>query len=455
MKNNLVHLYAYQLARLIGEKKIDPVMILECYIDQFNKANTKTKYSFTKFFKKKALSEAEESWKRQKEDRRLSIFDGIPITYKDVIDIKGFPAFAGSNLLKTKRENIKVEDANVVKEAKKRGIITLATTSTVEFAFGGIGTNNSFNFPPNQMLKGNRCPGGSSSGAATSVYSNLVPLAIGTDTAGSIRIPSAWHSLNGFKPTYNLISTKGVLPLSKSYDTVGTISKCIKDTQIIFNILSNNNFEFPRFKSKDISVGIISDIVLDKMNKKHQLIYEGLFNFLSNRGIKFKEINLPEFKIINDIIISEGGLVNYEAWNFWEKNVKNNLSKIDANVSSRFILGKRMSKSLVLKMQELIKSCKKKVYENLDNVDVFFTPTVGVKPPEIKEVMQKDIYTYYNNLILSNTRIANIFNLCAIAMPIKKNNWLSLSIMAKEYNDERLLCVAYEIEKLIKQFRTI
>ena len=106
-------------------------------------------------------------------------------------------------------------------------------------------------------------------------------------------------------------------------------------------------------------------------------------------------------------------------------------------------------------MQKLIQSFKEKIYENLDNIDVFFTPTVGFKPPAIKEVMQKDNYTYYNNLILSNTRIANIFNLCAIAMPIKKNHWLSLSIMAKEYDDEKLLCIAYEIEKLIKQFRTI
>ena len=116
------------------------------------------------------------------------------------------------------------------------GLISLAKTSTVEFAFGGLGINSSASYPPNLMMKGNYCPGGSSSGSAASVYANLIPLAVGTDTAGSIRIPSAWHSLVGFKPTYGSISNHGVLPLANSYDTLGTISKCVKDTQIFYNV---------------------------------------------------------------------------------------------------------------------------------------------------------------------------------------------------------------------------
>ena len=155
---------------------------------------------------KESLKEAEISWKRQKEDNRLSVFDGIPTGWNDVIDIKNFPAFAGSNLLLKTRINKIVKDATVVARAKKKGIISLAKTSTVEFAFGGLGVNSSSAYPPNLMLKGNYCPGGSSSGSAASVYANLIPLAVGTDTAGSIRIPSAWHSLVGFKPTYGNIT---------------------------------------------------------------------------------------------------------------------------------------------------------------------------------------------------------------------------------------------------------
>ena len=102
---------------------------------------------------------------------------------------------------------------------KKNGLVTLAKTSTVEFAFGGLGINNSYKLPKNLMFsKQNLAPGGSSTGSATAVYSGLAPMSVGTDTAGSVRIPAAWHSLVGFKPSYRKISTKGVLPLSKSFD---------------------------------------------------------------------------------------------------------------------------------------------------------------------------------------------------------------------------------------------
>ena len=124
--------------------------------------------------------------------------------------------------------------------AKKHGLISLAKTSTVEFAFGGLGLNNSNKLPNNMMFNQLKCaPGGSSTGAATAVFSGLAPLSIGTDTAGSIRIPAAWHSLVGFKPSTGIIPMNGVLPLSKSFDTVGTICKTVKDTKILFNILSN------------------------------------------------------------------------------------------------------------------------------------------------------------------------------------------------------------------------
>ena len=139
----------------------------------------------------------------------------MPSGWKDVIDIKNNPAFGGSKLLESMRKNLQVSDANVVLNAKKNGIIPLFKTSTVEFAFGGLGINTVKKFPKNQMIKGNYCPGGSSSGSAAAVCAGLIPFSVGTDTAGSIRIPSCWHGLVGFKPTKN-ISTEGILPLSKS-----------------------------------------------------------------------------------------------------------------------------------------------------------------------------------------------------------------------------------------------
>ena len=105
-------------------------------------------------------------------------------------------------------------------------------------------------------------PGGSSTGSATAVFSGLAPLSIGTDTAGSIRIPAAWHSLVGFKPSAGKISMNGVLPLSKSFDSIGTICKTVKDTKILFNILSNSKYKQQLdFKRKKLDLYIILTLI--------------------------------------------------------------------------------------------------------------------------------------------------------------------------------------------------
>ncbi|MDA9558995.1 amidase [Alphaproteobacteria bacterium] len=452
MENNITHLYAYQISELLEKKKIDPVILLEQFIENYEKASNQARYAFCKFLKKESLLEAESSWKRQKENNRLSIFDGIPTGWKDVIDIKNFPALAGSDLLLKTRINKIVKDATVVTRAKKKGIISLAKTSTVEFAFGGLGINSSSPYPPNLMIKGNYCPGGSSSGSATSVYSSLIPFAVGTDTAGSIRIPSAWHSLVGFKPTYGSIENHGVLPLSKSFDTLGTISKCVKDTQIFYNILSNRNYKFPNIKPEKITACVVDDFITTLLSSKERSIYENLICSLASKGVKIKRIKVPEFNIINSILRKKGGVVNFEAWNYWKNTIKTNMNNIDTNVASRFILGKNISSTQVGEIKEKITKLKRSVYKRFKKTEILLMPTVAIRPPKIDQVLQKKNYIYYNNLVLNNTRVANIFNLCAITMPIKKDYWFSFSLLAQAKEDKRLLCEAKVIECIINNY---
>ena len=115
-----------------------------------------------------------------------------------MIDIEKFPAFAGSKALQNIRKNEIVRDAEIVSLAMKGGLVSLAKTSTVEFAFGGLGTNTSFYLP--KLIKNGQefASGGSSTGSAFAVAKGLIPISIGTDTAGSVRIPSAWNNLIGF-----------------------------------------------------------------------------------------------------------------------------------------------------------------------------------------------------------------------------------------------------------------
>ena len=143
MNNNLKKFSAFYLGFLLERSKIDPIIILEYFLSNFSNAKKNERLSFTKIFKKAAYKEAELSWKRQKKNERLSFFDGIPIVWKDLIDFEGFPAFAGSKLIKKLRNKEQAKNAKIVKIAKKNGLVSLAKTSTVEFAFGGIGINKS------------------------------------------------------------------------------------------------------------------------------------------------------------------------------------------------------------------------------------------------------------------------------------------------------------------------
>ena len=340
MVKNLENLYAYEISHMLSNNEINPILLLEYYLENYNNANENIKLSFTKVIKENAFKEATIAWKRQKENNRLGPLDGLPIAWKDVIDMSNAPAFAGSNLLKSYRNTKNISDALVVRTAKKKGLVSVAKTSTVEFAFGGIGMNQSNPLPNNLMMKGNFAPGGSSTGSATAVYAGLVPFSVGTDTAGSVRIPAAWHGLVGFKPTYNTISNKGVLPLSVSYDTVGIICKCIKDTQLLFSLLANQDYYYPKLDTKDIKIAVVTDFNLNELDEKSYNIYENFFTILSKKGLIVSRVNIPEFREINDYLYEKGSIVNYEAWHTWKGVLKKNIHKVDVNVLKRFMLGK-------------------------------------------------------------------------------------------------------------------
>ncbi len=452
MNNNLKIYSAFYLGSLLERKKTDPVAILEYFLSNYRKANKNVKLSFSRVLEKQAYEEAELSWKRQKKNQRLSFFDGIPIVWKDLIDIKGFPGFAGSKLLESLRKEEKVKNAYIIKIAKKNGLISLAKTSTVEFAFGGLGLNKTCKLPTNLMFDQLAyAPGGSSTGAATSVYSGLAPLSVGTDTAGSIRIPAAWHGLVGFKPSRGKISTDGVVVLSKSYDTLGTICKNVKDTRILFEILYKNKNKKNSDFFKTSKIGFISDLNFEKLDNYSKSKIEILISNISKLGISIEYIKVPEFSEINDYFSLHGPIVNYEAWSHWKKIIYKKLEYIDPNVSDRFLIGRDITNNKASKIRKKVKFFKNKVLKKFIDYDFFITPTLSMGPPEIKSLKNKINYQFFNNEVLNNTRGVNIFDLCAISLPLKLNarKWLSISVISKKNNDDKLLAIAEKIESIL------
>jgi aspartyl-tRNA(Asn)/glutamyl-tRNA(Gln) amidotransferase subunit A len=137
--------------------------------------------------------------------------------------------------------------ATLVRKLRAAGMIVIGKTHTVEFAYGGWGTNQHLGTPWNPWdAQTHRTPGGSSSGSGVAVAERMAPCAIGTDTGGSVRIPAAWNGITGLKTTIGRISTFGVLPLSPTLDTPGPITRCVEDAAILLEVLQGADPHDPR-----------------------------------------------------------------------------------------------------------------------------------------------------------------------------------------------------------------
>ena len=196
------------IGREIEAGRADPVEITEAFltaIDQYPAANE----IYARVTHERARKEAEMAAARAKSGTRIGPLDGVPLSWKDLYDSEGIGTESGAALLKGR---VPGKDAKVLELATKAGTICLGKTHQTEFAFSGLGINPNTATAPNKLLPGH-CPGGSSSGAAASITHGLAPIAIGSDTGGSVRIPAAWNSLVGMKTTHGLLSLENVVPL--------------------------------------------------------------------------------------------------------------------------------------------------------------------------------------------------------------------------------------------------
>ena len=442
------NLSATEISKCYLNGTLNPLVVTEYFLEKIYKSSKDKKKIFVNITAERALNEAYKSKKRYSSQNIKSNFDGIPCAWKDLVDFRGVPAFGGSSSLKDRKAS---EDAKVIKIADKAGIICLGKTSTVEFALGGIGTNK-FNPTPNNILliDKKRAPGGSSVGSAAAVFAGLTPISIGTDTGGSVRIPSAWHGLIGFKPSFGKIPTKGVLALSKSLDTIGPIAKDSDDILSMYKILSKEKINIINYQLKNITIAVCKNIVWDNIGDEDKYIYEEQFKKIKKKrkNIIYKEF--PEITSIHNDNKKES-LVVWEAWNEWKHIISEKKAIIDPNVLERMYIGKNMNSDQVDKIKKSIEVNRAKFKKSMLNIDALIMPTVPIDPPTIEELNSRKTYSYLNSLALRNTRISNFLDLPSITIPLQhhSNKTKGLLISCSSGNDYKTINIAKILEKII------
>ena len=230
MIENLEKRPAAEIGRLVAAGSLDPIEVAEFFLDRIERDRKNS--SFILVTRKRALEEAAASRKRRREGRAAGPLDGVPIAWKDLVDMAGERTTAGSMLFAELPP--KKEDAPIVAHLSAAGLVALGKTNLSEFAFSALGLNPHFGTPRNPHDSVTpRVAGGSSSGAAVAVAGGLAPCAIGSDTGGSIRAPAGFCGIVGFKTSEGRIDKRGVFPLSHTLDTIGPMAHTVEDCVLI------------------------------------------------------------------------------------------------------------------------------------------------------------------------------------------------------------------------------
>ena len=230
MIDNLEERSAAEIGRLIAAGNLDPVEAAEFFLGRIERDRDNP--SFIVVTRERALKEAAASRKRHREGRAAGPLDGVPVAWKDLVDMGGERTTAGSALFMASPP--KEKDAPIVANLAAAGMVALGKTNLSEFAFSALGLNPHFGTPRNPRDPATpRVAGGSSSGAAVAVAGGLAPCAIGSDTGGSIRAPASFCGIVGFKTSEGRIDKSGVFPLSRTLDTIGPLAHTVEDCVLI------------------------------------------------------------------------------------------------------------------------------------------------------------------------------------------------------------------------------
>ena len=374
-------------------------------------------HCFVEVYETEALAAAKASDQLRKAGYTLGPLHGLPIAVKDLVDIAGKVTTIGSPLF---ANNIAQSDAYLIQRLKAAGAIIIGKTHMVQFALGGWGTNEHMGMPRNPWdHQVHRVPGGSSSGSAAAVAGGLVPLSIGTDTGGSVRLPAAYCGITGFKFTVNAMDTQGVAPLSKTLDSIGVFAKSMAETAMVYDALVEDpnratsahamTADFARALLQSLRIGRIATHELKDVQTEIVKAYEATLAFFESLGAHISTIALPcsiadLAPVAINIMVTEGA-ASYGA-------LANDMSQpMDSGIRPRLQAGAKLLATdyiAALEKQALLKRQFAKAFEH---IDIFATPTGLTTAVPMAEVNPSAPPVHF-------TRVLNVLDMCGVSVPV-------------------------------------
>ncbi|MSO64634.1 MAG: amidase [Alphaproteobacteria bacterium] len=450
-KPEIAELTAAALGRGLLERRLNAVDITEYFLDRI--AQYADRSVFITVTAERARAEAMESAKRHAEGRPRGPLDGVPVAWKDLIDVRGTPTTCGAALHRQRAPAD--QDAPVVANAALSGMVTIGKTNLTEFAFSGLGLNPHFGTPRNPF-DGMRAPGGSSSGSAVAVAAGLVPVAIGTDTGGSIRVPAAFNGLVGYKPSEGHVDKTGIQPLSMTLDTVGPIAKSVGDCVLLDRALRRDLVVVPRAAGLgDLTLVVPTNIVLDHADAGVAANFETALARFARVGVRIDRRPLLVLDRMLEVNQRFGTLPPLEAYYVHRDLVDGPArAQMDRRVVRRIESGRGVAAVNLIAIHEARRALQAELNATLKGAAFLAMPSCAIVAPEVAPLEADDErFMATNSLVLRNTMIGNFFNLPGFALPTGNDPQglpTSILVSAGSGQDEFLIYYALSLEKTLQ-----
>lgn len=423
---------AADLGRAIGEGTIDAEALTDAFLAAIA-AHSERGRIYARTTESRARSEAAAAAARARAGLRRSPLDGVPVSWKDLFDTAGVVTEAGSRLLEGRVPEV---DAEVLANATALGLVCLGKTHMTELAFSGLGLNPVTATPPN-AVDPPRAPGGSSSGAAVSVALGLAPVAVGSDTGGSVRLPAAWNDLVGLKTTSGRLSLAGVVPLVTSFDTVGPLARTVEDAALMLAALEGGRPADLRGATlAQARFAVLETVAMDDVRPEPLAGFDRALDAFRAAGARIDRIAAPEVAEAMDLA---GALFTAEAWAIWGEAIEARPEVMFAPIRERFASGAAFSAADNIRAWRRLHALRAAWAARTAGYDAVLVPTSPILPPDAARLLADSAYFVAENLLaLRNTRIGNLMGLCGLTLPTGVP-MTGIQLMAAPGDEGRLL----------------
>jgi aspartyl-tRNA(Asn)/glutamyl-tRNA(Gln) amidotransferase subunit A len=441
-----------QLSRQIRNRSVSPVELTRDCLTRIENLNPKLN-AFITVLADSALDDARRAEQEILRGNYRGPLHGIPIGLKDILDTAGTRTTAATALFK---DRIPTEDAEVVRRLRAAGAIILGKQNLHEFAYGGSSMISFFGEVRNPWDL-SRITGGSSGGSAASVAAGLGFAAIGTDTAGSIRLPAAYCGVVGIKPTYGRVSARGVIPLSWSFDHVGPITNSVYDAAVMLQMLAGYDAGDPastdtpvpdftaaldQFPPK-LRIGVPQAFFFDDLHPEVAQAIETAIKIFAGLHAEIRDVKLE--------VSTDRTLSSAESYAYHEPFVARSPELYQPATLVRIQSGAGITAAAALRARRELDASRHAIRRVFDDVDILLTPTVPIPPPAIADLKARpENLRPAELLMLRNTRPFNVWGIPAISVPCgftKGGLPIGLQLAGPPWREDLVLEVAHAYEQ--------